>query len=68
MAKFVFVSGSRNPAGYVNVDLIQRASQDINGVLKLQFGIGDEMWLEGEDATAVVTEIKKHWPDRATAA
>ena len=68
MANFVFVSGSRNPAGYVNVDLIRRASQDVNGVLNLHFGPGDEMWLEGEDAMAVITEIKKHWPDRAHAA
>jgi hypothetical protein len=68
MANFVHLSGAKNPSGYVNVDLIRRASEGIDGVLTLHFGPSDEMRLEGEDAIAVITEIKKNWSERAQAA
>ena len=68
MANFVHLSGSKNPPGYVNVDLIRRASQGIDGILTLHFGPGDEMHLEGQDAMIVIQEIKKHWSDQARAA
>jgi len=68
MANFVHLSSGKNPPGYVNVDLIRRASEGINGVLILHFGPGDEMFLEGEDAMNVLQEIKKHWSDHIHAA
>jgi hypothetical protein len=68
MANFVFVSGSGNPPGYVNIDLVRRASEGIDGALTLHFGPGDELVLHGADAMTVITEVKKHWPDRANAA
>jgi hypothetical protein len=68
MANFVHLSSVKNAPGYVNVDLVRRASEGLDGVLTLHFGPSDEMRLEGEDATAVIQEIKKHWTDPARAA
>lgn len=60
MANFVALSGAHG-LEHINLDLVRRVTQDMDGNVILHFDLTHQIKLEGLDASRVMDEVNRCW-------